>query len=73
LILPLHFSNSGQTGTSGNTGSNQNVNQLIHDTKDLLTKAVGDINGRIFNLTIEFQRNADKDYKEQERPAIMFP
>jgi hypothetical protein len=32
--------NSGQTGTSGNTGSNQNVNQLIHDTKDLLTKAV---------------------------------
>lgn len=55
--------NSGQTGTSGNTGSNQNINQLIHDTKDLLTKAVGDINGRIFNLTIEFQRNAVEESK----------
>lgn len=39
------------------------VNQLIHDTKDLLTKAVGDINGRIFNLSLEFQRNAIEESK----------
>ncbi|XP_063433114.1 uncharacterized protein LOC134715115 [Mytilus trossulus] len=39
------------------------VNQLIHDTKDLLTKAVSDVNGRIFNLSLEFQRNAIEESK----------
>lgn len=57
--------NSGQPSVSVNPGTsnNQNLNQLIHDTKDLLTKAVSDINGRIFNLSSEFQRNSIEESK----------
>lgn len=57
--------NAGQLSTPVVTSSsnNQNLNQLIHDTKDLLTKAVSDINGRIFNLSTEFQRNSIEESK----------
>ncbi|XP_069137576.1 fibrinogen- and Ig-binding protein-like [Argopecten irradians] len=44
-------------------GNNVYLNQLVHDTKDLLTKAVQDINNKIFNLTYQFQRGSVEQSK----------
>ncbi|OWF54101.1 myosin-4-like [Mizuhopecten yessoensis] len=51
---------SGGGATSGNS---QNLNQLVIDTKDLLQKAVQDINNKIFNLTYQFQRSSVEQSK----------
>ncbi|XP_033750410.1 uncharacterized protein LOC117334726 [Pecten maximus] len=52
---------SGGSGAAG--GNTQYLNQLVHDTKDLLTKAVQDINNKIFNLTYQFQRGSVEQSK----------
>ncbi|XP_033750411.1 uncharacterized protein LOC117334727 [Pecten maximus] len=50
-------------GSAAAGGNSQYLNQLVHDTKDLLTKAVQDINNKIFNLTYQFQRGSVEQSK----------
>ncbi|XP_060082762.1 protein FAM81B-like [Ylistrum balloti] len=50
-------------GGSAPAGNSQYLNQLVIDTKDLLTKAVQDINNKIFNLTYQFQRGSVEQSK----------
>ncbi|XP_069137577.1 uncharacterized protein MCAP_0864-like [Argopecten irradians] len=44
-------------------GNSVYLNQLVHDTKDLLSKSVQDINNKIFNLTYQFQRGSVEQSK----------
>lgn len=55
--------NLAPSGANPNPGNAQNVNQILQDTKDLLSKAVQDINNKIFNLTYQFQRSAVEQSK----------
>ena len=50
---------------SAGGNNTQYLNQVIHDTKDLLTKAVSDINNKIYNVTFEMQKNALEEAKLQ--------
>lgn len=53
---------SGGGGSSGNSAA---LNQMLHDTRDLLTKAISDINNQIFNITIQMQKSAFEETKIQ--------
>ena len=59
----LAASQGSGAGTNTGSGSNQNLNQVVHDAKDLLTKSLADINGKIYNLTFQFQRNSVEESK----------
>lgn len=47
------------------TGNSAALNQMLHDTKDLLTKAISDINNKIFNITMQMQKSAVEETKIQ--------
>lgn len=51
------------TGGGVSSANSQYINKLVHDTKDLLTKSVQDINNKIYNLTYQFQNNAIQESK----------
>ncbi|XP_062607660.1 uncharacterized protein LOC134269474 [Saccostrea cucullata] len=53
------------TGSGGSSGNSAVLNQMLHDTKDLLTKAISDINGKIFNVTMQLQKSAVEEMKIQ--------
>lgn len=55
--------NTAGTGSSVSSSNVQYIDKLVHDTKDLLTKSVQDINNKIFNLTYQFQNNAIQESK----------
>lgn len=47
------------------TGNSAALNQMLHDTKDLLTKAISDISNQIFNITMQMQKSAVEETKIQ--------
>lgn len=47
------------------TGNSAALNQMLHDTRDLLTKAISDINNKIFNITLQMQKSAVEETKIQ--------
>lgn len=47
------------------TGNSAALNQMLHDTKDLLTKAISDIDNKIFNITMQMQKSAVEETKIQ--------
>lgn len=47
------------------TGNSATLNQMLRDTKDLLTKAISDINNKIFNITMQMQKSAVEETKIQ--------
>jgi chromosome segregation ATPase len=56
---------SAASGTGGSSGNSAALNQMLHDTRDLLTKAISDINNQIFNITLQMQKSAVEETKIQ--------